>query len=215
MTLRIVGAGLGRTGTTSLKGALELLLGGPCHHMMEVFAHPEQIPAWHAAARGQMPEWKALLAPYVATVDWPSAAFWPEISAAYPDAVILLSVRHPESWWKSASATIFPAIESAPDPWRAMVRDMMRARFTEKLDDRDACLAAYERWYADARARIPKDRLLEWSANDGWAPICERLGLAIPDQPFPHANTTEDFQAMKRAAEVAASSGGGDGGAGS
>jgi len=204
MTLRIVGAGLGRTGTTSLKAALERLLGGPCHHMMELFAHPEQIPAWHAAARGEMPDWKTLFASYRATVDWPSAAFWPEISAAFPNAVILLSVRDPESWWKSASSTIFQAIPQAPSvAWRDMVLDLMRARFTDRLDDRDACLAAYERWYADARARIPKDRLLEWRAKDGWAPICERLGVAVPDEPFPHANKTEDFQAMVRAQAAA------------
>jgi len=204
MTLRIVGAGLGRTGTTSLKAALERLLGGPCHHMMELFAHPEQIPAWHAAARGEMPDWKTLFASYRATVDWPSAAFWPEISAAFPNAVILLSVRDPESWWKSASSTIFQAIPQAPSvAWRDMVLDLMRARFTDRLDDRDACLAAYERWYADARARIPKDRLLEWRAKDGWAPICERLGVAVPDEPFPHANKTEDFQSMVRAQAAA------------
>lgn len=205
MTVRIVGAGLGRTGTTSLKAALERLLGGPCHHMMELFTHPEQIPAWHAAARGEMPDWKKLLASYRATVDWPSAAYWPEISAAFPDAVILLSVRDPESWWKSASNTIFQAIPQAPNAeWRAMVEAMMASRFTPKLDDKDACIAAYERWYADARARIPKHRLLEWRAKDGWAPICERLGIAVPDEPFPHANKTEDFQAMVRTAAAAA-----------
>jgi sulfotransferase family protein len=214
MTLRIVGAGLGRTGTTSLKAALERLLGGPCHHMMEVFAHPEQIPAWHAAARADMPDWHALLRDYRATVDWPSAAFWPEISAAFPDAVILLSVRDPASWWKSASSTIFTTIARAPEPWRAMVMEMMRARFTPKLDDRDACLAAYDRWYADARARIPRDRLLEWRASDGWKPICERLGVAIPDEPFPHANKTEDFQAMVRGMQAATNTGGGHGPAG-
>ena len=209
MTLRVIGAGLGRTGTTSLKAALERLLGGPCHHMMEVFVHPEQIPAWHAAARGAMPDWKQLLAGYRATVDWPSAAFWPELAAAFPNAVILLSVRDPESWWKSASSTIFQAIPQAPDPvWRDMVVDLMRARFTEKLDDKGACIAAYERWYADARARIPKDRLLEWRARDGWAPLCERLGVAVPDEPFPHANTTEDFQAMVRSARAAQGPGG-------
>ena len=204
MTLRVIGAGLGRTGTTSLKAALERLLGGPCHHMMEVFAHPEQIPAWHAAARGAMPDWKQLLAGYRAAVDWPSAAFWPELAAAFPNAVILLSVRDPESWWKSASSTIFQAIPQAPDPaWREMVLDLMRARFTERLDDKGACIAAYERWYADARARIPKERLLEWRASDGWAPLCARLGVAVPDEPFPHANTTEDFQAMVRSARAA------------
>ena len=209
MTLRVIGAGLGRSGTTSLKAALERLLGGPCHHMMEVFAHPEQIPAWQAAADGDMPDWRALLAPYRAAVDWPSAAYWSEIAAAFPDAVILLSVRDREAWWKSASATIFPTIVAAPDPWRRMVLAMMRARFTDRLDDRDACLAAFDRWYADARARIPRDRLLEWRASDGWAPLCARLGVPVPNEPFPHANTTEDFQAMVKSARAAAEAAGG------
>lgn len=198
MTLRVIGAGLGRTGTTSLKIALEKLLGAPCHHMMELFAHPEQVPAWHAAVRGEMPDWQRLLASYAATVDWPSAAFWPELAAAFPDAVILLSEREPGSWWKSASETIFQAIPRAEGPWRAMVEDLMRTRFTDRLDDRDACIAAYERWYADARARIPRDRLVVWRASDGWAPLCNALGLEVPSEPFPRANTTEDFQAMSR-----------------
>jgi hypothetical protein len=204
MTLRIVGAGLGRTGTTSLKVALTQLLGGPCHHMTELFAHPEQIPLWDAAANGRMPDWHALFRDYRAAVDWPAAAYWPEIGAAFPDAVILLSTRDPESWWKSANATIFQAIPNAPAPeWRDMVLTMMRNRFTDRLDDKAACLAAYDRWYADARARIPKHRLLEWTAKDGWGPICERLGLPVPAEPFPRVNTTEDFQAMLRAAPPA------------
>lgn len=200
MTLRLIGAGLGRTGTTSLKIALEKLLGAPCHHMMELFAHPEQIPVWHAAARGEMPDWRRFLSGYAAAVDWPSAAFWPELAAAFPDAVILLSEREPASWWKSASGTIFQAIPQAPNPaWRDMVVDLMRERFTWPLDDQGAVLAAYERWYADARARIPRDRLLTWRASDGWAPLCQALGVAVPSDPFPRANTTEEFQAMVRA----------------
>jgi hypothetical protein len=200
MSLRLVGAGLGRTGTTSLKIALERLLGAPCHHMMELFGHPEQVPVWHAAVRGEIPDWPRLLAGYAAAVDWPSAAFWPELAAAFPDAVILLSEREPASWWKSASDTIFQAIPRSPDDaWRAMVIDLMRTRFTWPLDDRDAVLAAYERWYADARARIPRDRLVVWRARDGWAPLADALGVPVPDEPFPRANTTEDFQAMVRA----------------
>jgi hypothetical protein len=200
MTLRLIGAGLGRTGTTSLKIALEKLLGAPCHHMMELFAHPEQVPVWHAAARGEMPDWSSFLSGYAATVDWPSAAFWPELAAAFPDAVILLSEREPASWWKSASDTIFQAIPRAPDPaWRDMVIDMMRKRFTWPLDDQATVLAAYERWYTDAHARIPRDRLVVWRASDGWAPLCKALGVAVPSDPFPRANTTEDFQAMMKA----------------
>src|SRR5579862_5982463 len=107
--MRVVGAGLGRTGTHSLKIALERLLGAPCYHMVEVFAHPEHVPAWRGAALGQMPDWHALFDGYAATVDWPSAAFWPELSEAFPETLVVLSVRDAEAWWQSASQTIFPA----------------------------------------------------------------------------------------------------------
>jgi len=200
VTLRVVGAGLGRTGTTSLKVALEKLLGAPCYHMAEVFAHPEHAVDWYAAARGEMPDWQRFFAGYAAAVDWPAASFWPEIGAAFPDAIILLSVRDAESWWKSASTTIFPASRQARGDWREMVDEMFRSRFTAALDDRQACIAAFERHNADARRRIPRERLLEWRASDGWEPLCKALGVAVPSDPFPRANTSEDFAAMQAAA---------------
>ncbi|CAG0978888.1 hypothetical protein MYXO_01734 [Myxococcaceae bacterium] len=196
MTLRIVGAGLGRTGTLSLKIALERLLGAPCYHMAEVFARPEHVPLWHAAARGEMPDWQRLFSGHAAAVDWPAAAFWPEISEAFPEAIVLLSVRDPESWWRSASSTIFPSSRSVSGPWREMIDAVFEQRFTGRLEDRSACLEAFERWYADARARIPKPRLLEWRASDGWEPLCRALRVPIPDEPFPRTNTTEEFHAM-------------------
>jgi hypothetical protein len=196
VTLRVVGAGLGRTGTLSLKLALEKLLGAPCYHMMEVFAHPEHIAAWHAAARGEPVDWRALMRGYAAAVDWPVGSFWPELADAFPDALILLSTRSAESWWASASATIFPAStrpELAETPWGRMWQELARNRFTARLDDRAAAIAAYERHNADARARAPKARLLEWTARDGWAPLCRALGVKEPDEPFPHANSREEF----------------------
>src|SRR5438105_250833 len=126
MTLRVVGAGLGRTGTMSLKLALERLLGAPCYHMVEVFSHPEHVPAWHAAAQGRMPDWDQLFAGYAAAVDWPSAAFWPELIEAYPEALVVLSVRDSESWWQSAHETIFATVGSgvAGSPeWRTMIEE--------------------------------------------------------------------------------------------
>ncbi|HLK10018.1 MAG TPA: sulfotransferase [Candidatus Binatia bacterium] len=196
MSLRVVGAGLGRTGTNSLKVALERLLGAPCYHMMEVFTHPEHVPVWHAAARGRMPDWGALLAGFAAAVDWPVAAFWPELSAAFPDAVVLLSVREPQSWWQSASETIFPAIaEQAGTAWRAMIDDLFAARFTSAIDDRATAVAAFERHNARVRATVPARRLVEWRAADGWAPLCAALGVPVPSEPFPHTNTRADWRA--------------------
>src|SRR3954451_12478985 len=112
MTMRLVGAGLGRTGTHSLKLAIERLTGAPCYHMMEVFGHPEHLPVWREAATGTEPDWPELLKDYEAIVDWPGASFWREMSAAFPDAVILLSTRSDaETWSRSASKTISEVIE--------------------------------------------------------------------------------------------------------
>ena len=200
MTLRVVGAGLGRTGTHSLKLALEQLLGGPCYHMLEVFQHPEHVPLWHGAANGDMPDWDSLFAGYVATVDWPAASFWPELGAAYPDAPVLLSVRDSsEEWWRSADRTIFEVSRRpvvGPDPWREMWDDLSRNRFTDRLDDRDAAVAAYERHNAAVRKAVPRDLLVEWRPADGWDPLCRALGVPVPDDPFPVTNTTAEFRAM-------------------
>jgi hypothetical protein len=178
----------------SLKLALERLLGAPCYHMSEVFAHPEHVALWHAAARDEPVDWHALFAGYAAAVDWPAGSFWPEVSAAFPEAILLLSTRSAESWWRSASQTIFPiSAKAAGTPWHAMWLELAHRRFTPHLDDREAAIAAYERHNADVRARAPKQRLLEWTAQDGWGPLCRALGAPVPDEPFPHANSTEDF----------------------
>jgi len=195
VTLRLIGAGLGRTGTLSLKLALERLLGGPCYHMVEVFSHPEHIAAWHAAARGEMPDWRALFQAYRAVVDWPAASFWPELMAAFPEAVVVLSVRDAESWWQSAHQTIFPASRGATGEWRAMLDALFAARFTSALEDRAACIAAFERHNAEVRRAVPRSRLVEWQASQGWAPLCAALGSPVPSEAFPRANTSEEFLA--------------------
>ena len=164
MTIRVVGAGLGRTGTTSLKAALEQLLGAPCRHMFEFFVHPEHVPGWHAAARGEAEDWSALLDGYAAVVDWPGASFWPELTAAFPDAVVLVSNRDPDAWYESAINTIFPNMinEVAEDQsddwkaWHAMVRDVFDSRFTLDLADKEATLAAFDAHYSGGAGRHPR-----------------------------------------------------------
>src|SRR5690348_17688343 len=196
MTLRIIGAGLGRTGTKSLKLALEQLLGAPCYHMSEVFQHPEHIPHWHAAARGEMPDWHALFAGYGAAVDWPTGSFWPEISEAFPDALVVLTARDAQSWWESAHATIFQAMKRVDNgPWREMIDEMFRSRFTPALDDEAASVAAYEPHGAHVRDNAPKARFLAWSPRDGWQPLCHAPGVPVPDAPVPNANSREEFLA--------------------
>lgn len=200
--LRVVGAGLGRTGTHSLKLALEQLLGGPCYHMFEVFQHPDDIAQWQRAVDGDMPDWHQLFADYRAAVDWPVAAFWPEIADAFPDAIVLLSSRPTDGWWRSADATIWQVSRRPAPPDQmalahlSMVKQMLEQRFTPDWSDEGPSKAAYERHNEHVRSTVPPERLVEWRPGDGWAPLCTALGLAIPDQPFPHVNTTEEFKAM-------------------
>jgi len=202
MALKVVGAGLGRTGTHSLKIALEKLLGEPCYHMAEVFQQPQHIPDWHRAAENDMPNWDEFLSGYAASVDWPASAFWKEQSEAFPDSLILLSVRDPESWWNSASKTIFnPANGAGPNngsEWFQMIVALFTNRFVPDIHDREACIAAFNRHNEDVLRTAPQDRLLVWKVTDGWGPICDRLGLPIPEEPFPLTNTTEEFLSRRK-----------------
>jgi Sulfotransferase domain len=201
MALKVVGVGLGRTGTNSLKVALEQLLGGPCYHMFELIAHPQQVPEWERAVRGEAVDWNALFDGYAATVDWPGCAFWRELVVANPDASVLLSTRDSaQTWWASMEHTIVPALHGPmlsehPELMRGqeMVRELFRTRFTPQFADRDAAIAVYERHCDDVRREVPAARLIEWQPRDGWEPICARLGLPVPDTPFPHENSSEDF----------------------
>jgi hypothetical protein len=203
MDLRVVGAGLGRTGTHSLKVAFEQLLGGPCYHMLEVLGRPDQRDTWAAATRGERVDWPTFLAPYRATVDWPAAAFWREIGEAAPQAVVVLSVRDSDVWWKSASETIFAVLARgvAPDDPSGleeleMIRALIEQRFTPNWPDREGAIAAYEAHNALVRAEVPRDRLVEWRPGDGWGPLCAALEMEEPSEPFPHLNTTSEFRAM-------------------
>ena len=192
-----MGAGLGRTGTLSLKMALEQLVGGSCYHMLEVFAHPDHVAMWHGATRGEPVDWDELFADYTTAVDWPAAAFWRELSAAYPDAPVVLSTRDSESWWRSADQTIYEVFRGehdADDPWFAMISELQRTRFTPDFLDREAAIAAFEAHNAEVRAIVSPERLVEWRPGDGWAPLCAALGVPVPDEAFPHTNTTEEFR---------------------
>jgi len=201
MAIQLIGAGLGRTGTMSLKVALEQLLGGTCHHMKEVFEHPDEIPVWHAAMRGEPVDFRALLAGYDAIVDYPGAAVWRELAASFPDAPVLLSTRaSAQQWWESASATILPSTQRPPEDelqaaHRAMVREMFTMSLGDDLSDSQAVQAAYDAHNDAVRAEIAADRLFEYRPGDGWAPLCAALGVPEPDEPFPHTNSRAEFRA--------------------
>jgi hypothetical protein len=210
MSLRIVGAGLGRTATNSLKVALERLLGGRCYHMYEAAQRDGDTPLWSAAAVGEPVAWEALLGEYVATVDWPACAFWQELHEGNPGSHVLLSTRESsQAWWQSFAKTIVPRLdETAEDPETARRREMIRTllahRFTPAWRERDAAIEAYERHNEQVRRAVPADRLIDWRPGDGWAPICAALELPVPDEPFPHVNTAAEFRARGSVASAQA-----------
>ena len=200
MGLKAVGAGLGRTGSHSLKIALETLLGGSCYHMVELFPRPEHVPLWHGAILGSPPEWAPMLDGFSAAVDWPAAAVWKELHEAFPESVVVLSVRSSaDAWWRSFSQTILPVMQRGPTPetaeWYAMASDMLE-RLTPDYADREACIAAYEAHNEAVRRGVAPGSLIEWTPSDGWGPLCAGLALPEPDMPFPHVNTTDEFRAL-------------------
>ena len=201
MSLAVIGAGLGRTGTLSLKHALEELGLGPCHHMEEVMQHPGQIPLWHAAGRGKPVDWAALLEGYRATVDWPSAQFWAELARRFPAAKIVLTVRDRARWYESFSKTILmlmSAREAAPNETMKAIFDMaqdviIRRAFDGRLDDPTHVMACFDRHNAAVKAALPPERLLVYEVAQGWAPLCRFLGVPVPATPFPRVNSTQEF----------------------
>lgn len=197
--LRVIGAGLPRTGTRSLQTALQQLLGGDCYHMTVVFERLDDVAVWRRALAGEPPDWDAFLEGFVAAVDWPASMLWPELAEAYPNAPVILSTRTDAgTWWGSVEATILPHLLGEPDPehaeWFEMGKDL-QARMGCDWHDPAAAMAAYERHNAEVRSTIPPERLVEWQAGDGWEPICRALGVPIPNEPFPRVNTREEWAA--------------------
>ena len=202
MTLRVIGAGAGRTGTETLRRALETLGFAPCHHMFALRDDPALVPPWLAVARREAsPDWDALFEGFEAQVDWPGAAFWREIAAHFAEARVILSVRDAAGWYDSLAATILPFVAARGRHSPPHRNDM--AEITERLlrrelgdpFDRDRAMAAYERRLAEVREAIPPERLLELPMGAGWGPLCEFLGRPVPDAPYPSGNTAAEFRA--------------------
>jgi len=199
MSLRAIGAGLPRTGTHSLKDALEHLLGGRCCHMSELPGHPFDLGSgWQTALAGGAPDWDALLDGFVASDDWPASMFYAPLSEANPDAIVILSTRiSADMWLQSMEATVLPVarLALAPD-WRDG-RDLlsMFERFTgtSDWDSPETLIAAYDRHNADVRRTVAPGRLVDWQAGDGWEPICHALDVPVPEEPFPWVNKREDW----------------------
>ena len=196
MALSVIGTGFGRTGTDSMKTALEILDLGPCHHMRELHANPAQRAIWRSIARGDMPDWNEAFAGYQSSVDWPSAFFWRELSAFYPDAKILLTVRDAESWYASMEKTIIRTLDGNSDPDSVGMKLIAERVFGGRVDDRAHAIAVYEKNSTDVQAAFDGDRLLIYNLGDGWEKLCRFLGKPVPGTPFPRSNSAEEFNAM-------------------
>jgi len=202
MTLGVIGAGFGRTGTLSLKGALERLGFGPCYHMIELIEHPEHVDFWQRAAAGGEIDWDEVLAGYRAAVDWPACNFYAQLAARYPVAKVVLTVRDPERWYESARQTIFPRITRsiAKDKVVLLARARMQRKvvieqtFGGDISNRDHVLAVFRRHIEEVQRKIPPGRLLVYDVADGWDPLCRFLQQPVPDEPFPHVNASEEFR---------------------
>jgi hypothetical protein len=198
--LTMIGAGLPRTGTNSLRLALARLLGGECYHMFTVKADPPQARAWVRALDGDLAGVHELLAGCTAAVDWPASFFWRELAEANPAAVVVLSSRDsPSTWWRSFDTTVLerkrqPEALPGDDGSFAVMRDGLLDRvFGQDWADPAAAMTAYQRHNDQVRAQCPPDRLVEWSPADAWKPLCAALGTDIPDEPFPRTNSAREF----------------------
>lgn len=197
MALKVIGSGLGRTGTLSTKLALEQLGFGPCHHMVEVFLHPESVPLWIAAGGGK-PDWDAIFDGYASMVDHPGSLYWRELMDHYPDAKVLHTVRDADKWFDSTQATIFsptsPGMQAKAGPMKTFF-DAVLGRYGGDLHDRAFMTDFFRRHTEAVVAGVPKDRLLVLNVAEGWGPLCAFLGVPVPDTPYPRENSTEQFQA--------------------
>lgn len=193
MSLQIIGAGFGRTGTLSLKTALEQL-GYPCYHMIECFPRgPSHWKLWEEALAGK-PDWDALFEGFTATVDFPACTSYQALADYYPDAKVILSVRDPEKWFQSLQETIFaphwmeflPTSEAGPY-MKATINDY----FDDRMHDRDHLIRRFNEHTEAVKAAIPPERLLVFEAVQGWEPLCEFLGHPVPEGDYPHVNDTQ------------------------
>jgi hypothetical protein len=204
--LRVIGAGFGRTGTSSLKRALELLGFDPCYHMEEVIRNPPHVPVWEAASTGQSVDWKQLFDGWGAAVDFPAALYYQELMEAYPDAKVVLSTRDPEAWYTSMSQTIHPMLSRFPNryvgpwlpfvggPFRAMGQTRLRRELLDRFADRDHVLEVFRAREAEIQRVVPPERLLVYEVKQGWEPLCRFLDMPVPDVPFPRVNDAATFR---------------------
>lgn len=201
MPLEVIGPGFGRTGTNSLKLALEHLGFGPCHHMFEVRDKPELLPDWEAAADGETVDWNKVFSGYRSQVDWSGARYWRELSRHFPKAKVILSVRDPDAWFDSVQATIAPFVSARgkhASPHVNAIAEMAHKAivaqlFDGRISEREHAIRVFKKHIAEVQAEIPAHRLLTFDLRDGWQPLCDFLEVEAPDVAFPRTNSSKEF----------------------
>ena len=208
--MKVIGAGFGRTGTMSLKAALERLGANPCFHMIDIIRDPSNLPYWQAAAAGERVDWEAALDGWEGSVDWPGCTFYKEHMETWPDAPVLLSVRDPEKWYASTANSIHAAKEMAmrgeltppeenppsPEVMQMINGLIWEGTFHGRFGEKDYALKVFNDHIEDVKRTVPADRLVVYEIGQGWEPLADMLGVGVPDEPFPHLNDTESFRQM-------------------
>jgi hypothetical protein len=204
MALKVIGAGFGRTGTLSLKIALEQLGYGPCYHMLEITKDTKTKPdQWVAIANGESPDWDVVFEGYQAAVDWPAVSFYRELLSAYPEAKVILTTRSFDSWYQSTQQTIY-SITKAMGGWLsllAMPRKMEKIAqiawqkdFHGQFEDRDYAQRIFEQHSLEVKSLVPANQLLEFQPQQGWQPLCDFLNVPIPQGDFPRVNDSREIR---------------------
>jgi sulfotransferase family protein len=207
--MKVIGAGFGRTGTMSLKGALEQLGFGPSFHMIDVARQPELLPGWQAAVDGEPVDWTEIFDGWESTVDWPACTFWEQIWETFPDAKVLLSVRDPEAWYASCLKSIHASAQAAgrgeleggsvdvsPEAMKMINGLIWNGTFEGRFEDKEFAIRVFNAHNEDVKRKVPADRLLVYEIAEGWEPLCEFLEVPVPDAPMPHLNDATSFRAM-------------------
>jgi hypothetical protein len=198
MPLKVIGAGFGRTGTLSLKTALEKLGFGKCYHMVEILKKLRHMRHWAEIMQGGKAEWETLFKDYQAALDWPVAAYYKDLMTTYPQAKVILTVRDPHSWHRSIMTTLYQAqrkslvrlagiIPPAHRFLNAMEHAIWQNVFQDRLEDKDHAIKVFNNHIEEVKRVVPPERLLIFEARQGWEPLCKFLQVPVPvNHPYPH-----------------------------
>ena len=193
MSLTVIGAGLGRTGTLSLRRALEELGFAPCYHSLDsTVPESERI---HSALNRDPPDWHEAFGAYRAAVDWPANVSYLELAQTYPSSKIILTIRDPDDYRRSYKAISAAMERYPPGPEEAEFARRLALRHTVSPTppDRDPVLARFHQHNAEVQKTIPPERLLVFDVRQGWKPLCEFLDVCVPDVVFPRVNSTAEL----------------------